>query len=220
MLRRPVLAAVQLARETGMERTLDSRMVLVVGAKLWRSRAWSDIDIGVARADTPEEALAAARARAPVFVAAIVAASESPTAGVSLGQGLRRIVPRLQVLLVGASEDGRVANDALAAGFAYAVMPIGHPELSTFLRTARARHPERRIARAMAKLSELHGLTDGEEYLLRLAVTGTPRADLGHVAQIAENSVKSRVRSILSKTRTDSLPDSVRLVLMEALHYT
>jgi DNA-binding NarL/FixJ family response regulator len=151
-------------------------------------------------------------AEADELVAAIVDVRLPDGNGLDVVAALRRRRATLPILVVTGSIDPRVINRAHELRAELVVKPVYRDNLRAFLRRV-ARAPDRRLADVVDQVAAAYALTPREKEILARAAAGVPRNRLPEVLGVSENTIKSQIRSLLSKTGHGALADVVWRVL-------
>lgn len=151
------------------------------------------------------------------WVGAIVDVGLPDRSGLELAIALRAASPNLALLVITGSDTREAANVAVEAGAQFAFKPVSSATLDAFVSRSIAGRPQARIEAEVRSLARESALSDREEELVRVAARGVERAQLAARLDVSENTVKTQVRSVLTKCGAETLEDLVRRVLRGAM---
>lgn len=169
------------------------------------------------RARGVRDALRLTREPGVTFQAAIIDVGLADGNGFDLARSLRRMQPDLPLLIITGQITPDVANQAQLAGAHFAYKPLNITDIDAFLLRALSDAPEARLQRAIDALAEATELSPREADIVRMTVAGVPRAKLPRALGVAESTIKTQVRCVLTKTNEISLDAVARRVLAAAL---
>jgi DNA-binding NarL/FixJ family response regulator len=143
--------------------------------------------------------------------------------GISATTELLKLNPRLRVLLATVNEDAAVHAQALLAGVSgYLVYGYFTPEeLVASVRKVsegeRVIIPEEAPTRVVDSAGETNKLTQRENEVLKLIVTGKDNRQIANELDIEEKTVKNHINNIYSKIGAETRQDAIYYVLRRAL---
>ena len=161
---------------------------------------------------------AAERSRRRDLTAAVVDWKLPDGDGLAFVRSLRTTYPRLPVLLLTVHLDRDCINRTHLLGAEYVSKPPTRENLTSFAQ--RALEPAEPIddLEALARRwASVYALSPSETEILRLAMLGVDRADFGDRMGISDNTVKTYVKRLLTKSRADSVDALVRRILAHAV---
>lgn len=134
--------------------------------------------------------------------------------GLDFVSELRGQYPVLPILILAGRAEPELINRAHVLHAEYVCKPGFHDNLKEFLRRVVQPDPseEGRLAEAARIFASQHQLSVRETQILGLASSGVPRGHIADVLGVSENTIKTQFRSILDKTRQNSLSDVVWMV--------
>ncbi len=139
--------------------------------------------------------------------------------GLDLIAEVRRNHPRLPVLVLTGQLRPDYVNRAAELGARFvSKYDEGSRIAHIVMQFAQAALPDdERLTLVIADFCRTHGLTREESEIVRCFVMGAPREELAVQTRTNENTLKSRVRAILRKSRARSLEEIFRHLFFTAL---
>lgn len=120
--------------------------------------------------------------------------------GVAVIRCIRMHYPVLPVLMVTAHLDRECINQAQVLRAEYVTKPTAARNLDAFARRALRVPTRKRLARAVRRLIQDAGVSEGEARVLEAVADGCSRTSLASELEISENTLKTQVRRLLKKT--------------------
>ena len=138
--------------------------------------------------------------------------------GLDLMTWARSVDLRLPALVVTGTLEPKLANRAHLLDVEFAYKPDVLPNVKAFIRRVCSRPSEedatsQAVATGEALARQAH-MTPREIDVVRLVAEGVPRAELARRLRISENTVKTRIRSLLEKANLPNLEAVARAVLV------
>ena|GEM_PF-2159421 len=159
------------------------------------------------------EALLAERGR---VAGLIVELTDRPIARL---QELRELAPSTPILALAHAADAALVNASQHANIELAIVPVQLPSLVSFVQRALSASflPHAGVARALADLARARRLTPREVQILTYCLGNEPRARVRRRLGVAENTLKTQVRSLLRKCEARSVDALAKNLLRAAL---
>jgi DNA-binding NarL/FixJ family response regulator len=162
--------------------------------------------------------VAQARGVRPSLAAAIVDWRLPDGDGLELVGELRATSPDVEALVVTASTSSEVVNRAHLLGASVVRKPCLEGNLRELVRRVGARPPRPppgwTVERAVDHLAASLGLTPQQQRIVALRAHGVRRAELADALQLAESTVRSHVREIVTRAGVENL-DQLAWLLFE-----
>lgn len=139
--------------------------------------------------------------------------------GFDVVREMRRVNPRVPVLILSGEVDGGRLREAHVHDATYLLKPPAISDLDRFavrVREAAALVSER-VDILVDRWADRHALSRAEKEILRIAAHGTRRSDLAEARGVEPSTVKKQVQFLLAKTGDESLQACVSRLLREAL---
>lgn len=171
---------------------------------------------GIVRA-RPVDAEATRFLREPGRVAGVIL-QVTPTDLLKL-EHLRAVAPQVSVLALLRAADVALINGLQQRGIEVAVLPVHVPNLVSFAQRALSAccMPHPAVARMVDHVARVRGLSAREVQLLSYTLADEPRARVRRRLGIAENTLKTQVKSLLRKCNERNLDALAKNVLRAAL---
>lgn len=169
------------------------------------------------RAASLHEALAMSRMPGKKWIAAIVDVGLPDGSGLDLVRRLREHLPGLPVLVMTGREERHIANEAQAGGAYFAFKPIGIADVDAFMRRVITALPRSKVAAALDALARSADLSIRETEILELTLEGLSRAALRERFDVKDSTLKTQIRSILTKCGEPDLDALVQRILGAAV---
>ena len=152
--------------------------------------------------------LAAAGAIARPVDGAIVDVRLPDGDGLELVSSLRAASPAMELMIITASTSAEVANRAHVLGAAVARKPWLEANLREFvqrLERCGERQQSLSMERAIDQLGARLRLSAQQQRILTLRAQGVRRADLADALQVAESTIRTHIRTIVTRAGVDHL---------------
>ncbi|MFT3921198.1 MAG: LuxR C-terminal-related transcriptional regulator [Myxococcales bacterium] len=134
-------------------------------------------------------------------------------------QALACLAPGLPLLALSRSADWQLVNAVQRLGAEHAMLPLQLPNVVSFAQRALCASflPHAGVARTVSSLARARKLTAREVQILSYCLGNEPRARVRRRLGIAENTLKTQVRSLLRKCDARSVDALAKNVLRAAL---
>ncbi len=136
--------------------------------------------------------------------------------GLDVLRHLRRTAPLTPAMVLTADQDPDIINAVQRLRAEFVCKPDCTDNLRDFARrVAIARTSSERDSRFRAAIdafAERFSLSPRESQIVSLATDGVPRGHIADVIGVSENTIKTQIRSLLTKANCNSLSDAVWLV--------
>lgn len=139
--------------------------------------------------------------------------------GFDVVREMRRVDPRVPVLILSGEVDGGRLREADTHDATYLLKPPALADLDRFAARVKeaAAVASERVDLLVDRWAERHSLSRAETEILRIVAHGTRRSDLAEARGVEPSTVKKQVQFLLAKTGDESLQACVSRLLREAL---
>ena len=142
-----------------------------------------------------------------------------PGSGLDVLERARERHPEVPALVLTAHARREYINRAFDLRAEYACKPVGHDGLVPFITHALAVDSavDERIARIVAGFRRTFGLSVSEVDVLSLAVAGRSRSEIARMRLVSMNTLKTQIRTLLTKTGEPNLTSLARRIQRTAV---